>query len=122
MFKTPFNIKIRRVLFMSATSFALISLFLAVWMLMVIHDPKRWRLWWLDVFEVMDVETTREERREQEGHISLLGYSLFFLLLTMAVSCSFWSFDIIRDNRRVKTPAEREMEYARNYVAGRNGR
>ncbi len=102
--------------------FAILSIFLAAWMLMVIHDPKRWRLWWLDLFGVLDVETTRVERREQEGHISVLAYTLFFLLLTTAVSCSFWSFDLIRDNRRPKTPAERELEFARNYISGRNSR
>ena len=107
---------------MSPTTFAVFAICavsLAVWMLMVIHDPKRWRLWWLDLFGVIDVETTREERREQEGHISMLAYTLFFLLLTTAVSCSFWSFDLIRDYRRPKTAVERELEFARSYVAGR---
>lgn len=108
---------------MSPTAFAVLALhaaFLAVWMLMVIHDPKRWRLWWLDLFGVIDVETAREERRRQEGHISVLAYTLLFLLLTAVVSCSFWSFDLIRDNQRPKTAAERDLEFARNYITGRN--
>ena len=99
--------------------FAILAVFLAAWMLMVTRDPKRWRLWWLDLFGVLDVETTREERRKQEGHLSVLAYMLFFLLLTTAVSCSFWSFDQIRDNLRPKTTAEREMEFARNYISSR---
>ena len=108
---------------MSPISFALFAIFaliLAVWMILVIHDPKRWRLWWLDIFGVLDVETTREERREQEGHITLLAYALLFLLLATTVSCSFWSFDMIKENRRPKTAAERELEFARHYVWGRN--
>ncbi|MDB6140847.1 MAG: hypothetical protein JWO94_3919 [Verrucomicrobiaceae bacterium] len=107
---------------MSPTAFAVVAIltvFLAVWMLMVIREPKRWRLWWLDFFGVLDVETTRKERREQEGHISLLAYTLCFLLIATAVSCSFWSFDLIRDYRRSKTPAERDLEFARNYVSSR---
>lgn len=102
--------------------FAIFALVLAVWMVLVIHDPKRWRLWWLDLFGIIDVETTREERRAQEGQISILAYTLLFLLLTTAVSCSFWSFDMIKDKRRPKTAVERDLEFARNYVSGRNGR
>ena len=110
---------------MSPVSFAIlaiIALFMGVWMIMVIHDPKRWRLWWLDLFGVIDVETTREERREQESQIVMLAYTLFFVLLVTAVSCSFWSFDLIKENRRPKTAAERELEFTRHYITGRNSR
>ena len=106
---------------MSAVSLAIsaiLSFFLAAWMLMVVHDPKRWRLWWLDLFGVIDVETTREERREQESHICVLAYTLCFLLVIMAVSCCFWSFDVIQNSRRPKSAVEREMEFARHYISG----
>ncbi|MDB6074804.1 MAG: hypothetical protein JWO89_2444 [Verrucomicrobiaceae bacterium] len=99
--------------------FAILAVFLAVWMLMVIREPKRWRLWWLDLFGVLDVETTRQERRKQESHLSALAYMLFFLLITTAVSCTFWTFDQVRDNLRPKTTVERELEFARNYVTNR---
>ncbi len=99
--------------------FAILAVFLAAWMMMLIRDPKRWRLWWLDLFGVLDVETTREERRKQESHLSGLAYMLCILLLTTAVSCCFWTFDLIRDNLRPKTRVERELEFARNYISSR---
>jgi hypothetical protein len=99
--------------------FAILAIFLSAWMLMVIHDPKRWRLWWLDMFGVIDVETSREQRRKQEGHLSIMAYTLLFLLVATAVSCSFWSFDLIREGRRTKTTMERDLEYTRRYVSTR---
>ncbi len=102
--------------------FAIFAVFLSAWMVMIIHDPKRWRLWWLDLFGVIDVETTREERRQQEGHVSAMAYTLLFLLVTTAVSCTFWSFDLIREGKRSKTTIEREIEFTRHYVSARGGR
>ncbi len=105
---------------MSATALAvtaILAFFLCAWMLMIIRDPKRWRLWWLDLFGVIDVETTREQRRQQEGHMAILAYNLLFLLLATGVSCSFWTFDKVRLDRNGKTTVERDLEYTRQYVS-----
>ena len=55
---------------------AILTLFASFWALNVARDPRVWRLWWMDLLGVLDVDTDREVRRGQEQHMSLMCYLL----------------------------------------------
>jgi hypothetical protein len=106
---------------MSSANFAtsaILSLALGIWFLMVGRDPKKWRLWWLDIFGILDVDTNRALRRMQENTLKFFAFLLFALFIAMSVSCSFWSIDQWKDQQRPRTSLEREMEYHRQKVLG----
>ena len=100
---------------MSASAYsvtAIILLALSLWTIMVGLDPKRWRLWWLDLFGVLDVDSTREQRRTQEAQLRFMSILIALMLLATAASCAFWTVDLVRDSIREKTPVERELEHS----------
>ncbi len=89
---------------------SILSLFISFWALNVARDPRVWRLWWMDLLGVLDVDSDREERRTQEKQMSLACYILFVLLLATSLSGAFWTIDLVREFKRDKTRFEREIE------------
>lgn len=86
---------------------------MGLWLLRVGINPKHWRLVWLDFFGILDSDTTREERRSQEGQIRFMSLTLFLCVTALSVSCAFWCVDQLRDGQRGKTAVERELDYLR---------
>ncbi len=110
---------------MSSTTlatFAILCIALCVWMFCVGRDPRTWRLWWLDLFGLLDADTPREQRLSQEGHIRIMASILFLLLAALSVSCAFWAFDQVRDGLRRKTTVERQLNYLKREVDRMKGR
>jgi hypothetical protein len=106
---------------MSAHSFAIfaiLALAIGIWFLVIGRDPKSWRLWWLDLFGILDVDTSRDVRRGQETALRFFAYILFVLHVALSVSFSFWSVDEWRDQQRPRTPLEMELQFLRK-KAGR---
>lgn len=95
---------------------AILTLFASFWALNVARDPRVWRLWWMDLLGVLDVDTDREVRRVQEQHMSLACYLLFVLLLVTSLSGAFWTVDLVREHRREKTRFEREVDLNRDEI------
>jgi hypothetical protein len=46
---------------------AILTLFLGVWCLLMSRRPKFWRLWWMSHLHQIDLHSTSEERRQQDG-------------------------------------------------------
>lgn len=88
---------------------SLVALFISFWALHVARDPRLWRLWWMDLIGVLDMDADRELRRSQEGQMSFICYTLFALLLVTSLSGAFWTFDLIQEHKRDKTRYEREI-------------
>jgi hypothetical protein len=104
---------------MNASGFAvtaIIAFALALWAFIVARDPKSWRLWWMDIFGILDVDTTRDVRRVQENQLRFMSLLMSFLLLLTCVSCSFWTFDALREQVRDKSPFERDQEFLRRHI------
>jgi len=89
---------------------SILVLFISFWTLNVARDPSVWRLWWMDLLGVLDVDSDREQRRGQERQMSFICYVLFMLLLTTSLSGAFWTVDQVREYKREKTRFEREVE------------
>jgi NADH:ubiquinone oxidoreductase subunit 6 (subunit J) len=87
---------------------AILSIAICVFALHVARDPKRYRLLWLDLLGVLDVDSTRELRRTQEMHMAVMAYVMFVLFLATAMSCSFWARD--------KTAAERDNDFQQRQI------
>ena len=89
---------------------SLITLFVSFWVLNVARDPKIWRLWWMDLIGVLDLDASRELRRSQERQMAFICHLLFVLLLLTGLSGAYWTFDLIQEYKRDKTHYEREIE------------
>ncbi len=89
---------------------SILALFVSFWALNVAREPRVWRLWWMDLLGVLDVETDREIRRVQEKHMSFMCYLLFILFVATSFSGFFWTVDLVREYKREKTRFEREVD------------
>lgn len=92
---------------------AILCLALGIWAILVGANPKHWRLLWLDMLGMLDTDTTREDRRLQEGQMRFMAFALAILLAALGVSSTFWCLEQVREGKRTKTVMERELEYLR---------
>ena len=78
---------------------SILSLFLAIWAVQVIRDPRHWRLWWLNLWGVPDLNSTREQRRSRERQMALLAVPLCLLLFSLSASGGWWILAQLRQAR-----------------------
>lgn len=97
---------------------AIVSFSLCILILRIAWDSKMWRLWWMDLLGVLDVDTDRVARKAQERQMTLMCHLLFVLMATLCVSCIYWTVDGVRDVRREKTVLEREIDMGREEIEG----
>lgn len=95
---------------------SILLLFVSFWALNIARDPRVWRLWWMDLLGVLDVDSDREHRRGQEAQMSFLCYILFLLLLATSLSGAFWTVDLVREHKREKTRFEREIDSSKREI------
>ena len=69
---------------------AILSLFGSVWTFKMARNPKDWRIHWMNAFRIIDLNSTRSQRRKQEGHLVIISYFMCGLLLLVSASCIFW--------------------------------
>ena len=96
--------------------FTILSIAACFWTISVARDPRKWRLHWLDFLTVLDIDTTREQRRVQERHMAVMAYLMLAISAASAVSCAFWTFDQVREVQRFKTAPERDAENIRKQI------
>lgn len=89
---------------------SILALFVSFWALNIARDPSVWRLWWMDLLGVLDVDSNREQRRRHERQMSFICFTLFLLLLATGLSGAFWTVDMVRNYKRGKTRSERSKE------------
>ena len=98
---------------------ALLSIALTVWTITISRNPKQWRLWWMDLFGILDTDTVRPVRHAQEAQLRLMAWILSFLLTLVTLSSVFWMFDAVRESRREKSSLERDEEFLQRYIHSR---
>ncbi len=96
--------------------FTILSIAICFLAINVGRDPKRWRLLWLDFLSILDVDTSREQKKAQERQLAFMAYFLFVVFFTSAFSCGFWTVDQIRETQRYKTTPERDAAFNRKMV------
>jgi hypothetical protein len=96
--------------------FTILSIAACFWAINIARDTKKWRLHWLDFLTVLDIDTHREQRRVQEGHLGIVAWMLFVIFAASAISCAFWTIDQIGEAQRMKTAPERDSEYLRRQI------
>ena len=95
---------------------AIISLSLSIAFLKMGHDTKLFRLWWMDLLGVLDVDTDREARKAQERQMAWMCHILFVLLIALCISCTYWTVDSVREIRRDRSLLEREIDMGREEI------
>ncbi len=96
--------------------FTILSIALCFLAINMGRDPRKWRLLWLDFLSMLDVDTSREQRREQEKQLSIVSYLMFVIFFFSAISCAFWTIDQMREESREKTAPERDLEWTRRQI------
>ena len=95
---------------------SILALFISFWALNVARDPRVWRMWWMDMLGLLDVDADREERRVQEMQISFICYAVFLLLLVTSLSGAYWTVDLVREYKREKTRFERQIDSSKREI------
>lgn len=100
---------------------AILSLAVSLFFLNVTRDPKTWRLRWMDLLGVLDVDSSRERRKVQESQVAAMALMLFVLTMAVSMSSVFWTVDQMKDRKREKTRYEREIDMTRAEIEGVRG-
>lgn len=95
---------------------AILSLSLGIALIKMGSDTKLYRLWWMDLLGVLDVDSDREARKAQERQMAMMCYTLFCLLMALCVSCIYWTVDGVLEVRRDKSVLEREIDMGREEI------
>lgn len=95
---------------------AILSVFLAVWFFNMSRAPKEWRLWWLNVVGLPDLDSTREERRRHEFVLKCFSFLFTLLCVVLAVTCIYFTVEGVKEMRRPKTQFEQDQERLKRQV------
>lgn len=95
---------------------AILSLALGIACMRMAGDSRAWRLLWMDMLGVMEMDVNRQIRKTQERQLSWMLMLLFVMLLAVSSSCFYWTVVEVLEARRDKTTIEREMEMGRAEV------
>ena len=95
---------------------AIISLFAAVWAIFMARNPKEWRITWMNFLGIIDLNSTREHRRRQEGHLKIISIILCILLLLISASCIYWVVLEVQEGKRERTPFEKDQDDTRRIM------
>lgn len=95
---------------------AILCFALCVACLRLAGDAKTYRLRWMDMLGVMEMDIERDERKSQERQFSWMLSLLFFMFLSVSLSCIYWAMVEVQETRREKSTIEREMEMGRAEV------
>jgi hypothetical protein len=69
---------------------SVLSLFASIWCFFMARDPKQWRIHWLNAFGIIDLNSTRDQRRKQESQLKFVCIILLVVLLAVGVSCAWF--------------------------------
>ena len=97
------------------------SLLFGAWLALVALKPRRWRLWWMDLFGTMDADTARSEKRRQEKQLRTMAGSMLVLMLLTAASCGFWTWSSLSDSKRQKSKQELETQILEKEIRAHTG-
>lgn len=95
---------------------AILSIFLAIWFFNMTRAPKEWRLWWLNLAGLPDLESTREGRRRHEFMLRCFSFIFTMLCVVLAVLCIYLTIEGVKEMKRPKTQFEQDQERIKKQV------
>ena len=88
----------------------IITIFLAGWAIVIARHPKPWRLWWMTFFGIADLNSTREQRRQQEFYLSVFSYVVFSLLLAISAISAYWVVIQVQERNQPRSDYEQAKD------------
>ena len=95
---------------------SVLSIFGSIWCFFMARDPKEWRIHWLNAFSIIDLNSTRDQRRKQEAHLKLVCIILLILLLLVGLSCAAWVVMEAREPVPERTEFEKDQDATRKQM------
>jgi hypothetical protein len=71
------------------TILSLVTFVLGIWLLVMARNPRFWRLWCCDLFDVLDLNIGREEREKRDRRFRII-------VLVLAIGCFLATFAAVR--------------------------
>lgn len=94
---------------------ALAALSLSCWAYLMMRDPKIWRLWWMTRMGIPDLNSTREQKRQQEARLWMASCIFLFVMLAVMGVCIWQVVEEIH-NLRNKSPYEQTKELTQKEI------
>ena len=95
---------------------AIISAFLCGWALVIAMNPRKWRIWWMSFLRIVDIGSTREQRRSQEHQLMIVAYIGFSIFLAASGFCGYLAWDQWQSSREPRSEADQERERAMHVI------
>jgi uncharacterized membrane protein YqjE len=95
---------------------AILAVFGTFWTFAMARNPKRWRLWWLDTLNIVDIESSREHRHIQETKLAIGSSITCVFLVLLTVFCVYHVATELQDRHRDKTQFEKDQEETRKQI------
>ncbi len=95
---------------------AILSIFLAYWFFIMTRDPKEWRLWWMNIAGLPDLNSTREDRRRDEFWIKCLSFTLSLGCLVLTLYCIYFTIEGVKEAKRPRTQFEQNQERTKKEI------
>ncbi len=96
-----------------AAILAVLAIFGSCWAYQMARDPKHWRLWWMEMLNVVEINASRERRRRQEVILVVCSYGLCAVCALIAIFGIYQAVLEVQELKRDKTVFEKEQELTR---------
>ncbi len=93
-----------------ASTVAIISIFMFCWTFIMARDPKTWRMWWMALFAIIDMNSTREQRRRYELRLSIVSWIFAGLFLISGVASVYVIIIEVQEERMPRTQFEKDQD------------
>jgi preprotein translocase subunit SecG len=93
-----------------ASTATIFSIFMFCWTFIMARDPKTWRLWFMALFGIIDMKSTREERRRSESQLSIISWILCVIFFIGIIGSVYIIFLELQEEKSQKTQFEKDQE------------
>ncbi len=93
-----------------AASATIFSIFMFCWTLIMARDPKTWRLWFMALFVIIDMKSTRDERRRSEAQLSVISWILAVIFFLGIIGSVYVVVIEIQGEKSPRTQLEMDQE------------
>jgi len=74
------------------------------------RDPKTWRLWFMALFGIIDMKSTREERRRYESQLSVVSWILSVVFFFAIIGSVYVIILELQEEKSPRTQFEKDQE------------